>query len=477
MDFVLLERLRQTHGGWRLLASPHAALAASFLHAAFIAPNTRTISQTDLATKLDDHLFHLRERKGADVFPRTASQYLDEWTTDAHGWLRKYYPDDGDEPHFDLTTNAERALEWLASLRTKAFVGTESRLMTVFRLLEEIVTGTEVDAEKRLADLRRRREEIDAEIARVEAGQIDLLDPTSVRDRFLQIEATATGLLTDFRQVEQNFKELDRDVRARIAAWDKGRGALLDEIFGERDVITDSDQGRSFSAFWDFLMSEERQEELSALLDKTFALEAVKKLAPDPRLRRIHRDWLTAGGAAQRTVARLSEQLKRLVDDKAFLENRRIMELLRRIETNARAVRDVPPESLMELDDIVPEVTLPLDRPLFSPPVKVRFTSRTLEDGTSDASADALFAQVYVDRARLQERIVRLLETRSRVSLSEVVASHPLEQGLAEVVAYLAIAAENPRSSIDERAEETLQWCDAVGVERVATVPLVTFAR
>jgi hypothetical protein len=477
VDFVLLERLRQTHGGWRLLASPHAALAANLLHSAFIATNTRTISQTELATKLDDQLFHLRERKGADTFPRTANQYLDEWTTETHGWLRKYYPEDGDEPHFDLTSNAERALEWLASLRAKPFVGTESRLMTVFRLLEEIVTGTEMDVEKRLVDLRRRRDAIDAEIARVEAGQIDLLDPTRIRDRFLQIEATATGLLADFRQVEQNFKELDREVRARIAAWDKSRGALLDEIFGERDVITDSDQGRSFSAFWDFLMSDERQDELSMLLDKTFSLEAVKKLAPDPRLRRIHRDWLSAGGAAQRTVARLSEQLKRLVDDKAFLENRRIMELLRRIETNARAVRDVPPESLLELDDIACEVTLPLDRPLFSPPVKVRFTPKTLEDGTSDASPDALFEQVYVDRVKLQERIVRLLETRSHVSLSEVIATHPLEQGLAEVVAYLAIAADSPRASIDERTEETVQWCDAIGVERVATLPLVTFAR
>lgn len=477
MDFVLLERLRQTHSGWKLLVSPHAPLAASFLHSAFIGPNARSIAQTDLVTKLDDHLFHLRERKGAAAFPRAANDYLDEWASEAHGWLRKYYAEEADEPHFDLTSNAEHALEWLVGLRTKPFIGTESRLKTVFRLLEEIVGGTEMNAEKRLADLRRRRGEIDAQIARVEAGEIDLLDPTQVRDRFLQIETTAIGLLADFRQVEQNFKDLDREVRAKIAAWDKTRGALLDEIFGDRDAITDSDQGRSFSAFWDFLMSEERQDELSSLLDKTFSLESVKQLAPDPRLRRIHRDWLTAGGAAQRTVARLSEQLKRLVDDKAFLENRRIMELLRRIETNARAIRDMAPDSVMDLDDIAPEVTLPLDRPLFSPPIKVRFSSKTLLDGTSDASPDALFEQVYVDRAKLHERIVRLLETRASLSLSEVIAAHPLEQGLAEVVAYLAIAAEHPHASIDDGTEETLGWLDAAGVERVATLPLVTFAR
>ena len=35
----------------------------------------------------------------------------------------------------------------------------------------------------------------------------------------------------------------------------------LQKILGERDVIADSDQGRSFRAFWDFLMSQARQEE------------------------------------------------------------------------------------------------------------------------------------------------------------------------------------------------------------------------
>jgi hypothetical protein len=55
------------------------------------------------------------------------------------------------------------------------------------------------------------------------------------------------------------------------------KGALLDEIMGERDAIGDSDQGRSFRAFWDFLMSSRRQEELTELLDQVLALPAVAR--------------------------------------------------------------------------------------------------------------------------------------------------------------------------------------------------------
>jgi hypothetical protein len=37
---------------------------------------------------------------------------------------------------------------------------------------------------------------------------------------------------------------------------------------GERDAIGRSDQGKSFQAFWEFLMSSRRQEELTELLDR-----------------------------------------------------------------------------------------------------------------------------------------------------------------------------------------------------------------
>src|SRR5690606_10532322 len=111
---------------------------------------------------------------------------------------------------------------------------------------------------------------------------------------------------------------LDRRVRERIALWDGAKGALLEEIMGERDAIADSDQGKSFRAFWDFLMSSRRQEELSELLARVLALPPVADLKPDPRTRRVHYDWLEAGEHTQRTVAQLSQQLRRFLDDQAW---------------------------------------------------------------------------------------------------------------------------------------------------------------
>jgi hypothetical protein len=478
VDFQTLDALRKRHPAWRLLMADSAPFVASFLHRCFVEPNLRTIARPELVARLDDYLFHLRERLGEDAFPRTAAAYLDEWAAEDRGWLRKYYPQGSDEPHFDLTPATEKALAWLAGLGQRQFVGTESRLITVFDLLRRIVQGTEIDPKARIADLEKRQAEIAAELARVREGRVDLMDSAQVRDRFAQISDTAYALLADFRELEQSFRELDRAVREKIATWDGSKGALLDEIFGERDAISDSDQGRSFQAFWDFLMSPARQEELSSLLESVFALPAVQKLSPNERLLRVHYDWLEAGEVAQRTVARLSEQLRRYLDDKVWLENRQIMQTIRAIEQGALAVRHEPPAgTFVEVDEPAPTVDLAMERPLFSPPWKPTITDQILLEGEGDVPIDVLYQQVYVDKTALAAHLRRTLQTREQISLAELVAARPLERGLAEIVAYLSLAADDSRALIDDEQKQVIAWTDAGGIERRATVPLVVYCR
>ncbi len=162
---------------------------------------------------------------------------------------------------------------------------------------------------------------------------------------------------------------------------------------GERDAIEDSDQGRSFRAFWDFLMSGSRQEELTQLLKRVLALPSVAELRPDARIRRVHYDWLEAGEHTQRTVAQLSRQLRRFLDDQAWLENRRIMDILHGIEAKALTLRDAPPDGeFIRIDDTGADFELPMERPLYTPPIKPLITSVILEAGDEDVDAAALFS-------------------------------------------------------------------------------------
>jgi flagellar motility protein MotE (MotC chaperone) len=478
MDHRTLEQLRSNHPAWRLLAASHGPILCAFLDRAFIAPNTRTLSQTELALKLEDFLVHVRQDLGEDAFPRRAAQYLDDWAADERGWLRKYYPAGAEEPHFDLTSAAEKALAWLARLEQSPFVGTESRLLTTVEMLRELVLQTSTEPEVRIEALEAEKARLEAEIAAIRSGNLSVLDGTRVKERFLQIADTARALLADFREVEQNFRTLDREVRARITTWDGAKGSLLDQIFAARDGITDSDQGKSFRAFWDFLMSPHRQDELTRLLEAVFALDPVKELAPDRRLMRIHFDWLDAGDVTQATVRRLSHQLRRYLDEKTWIENRRITAIIRAIELDALAVRDDPPVGpFASIDAPRPELGLVMDRPLYAPPMQAELDAGRADEGAEDIAAEALFTQEHVDKTRLSANIRRELSSRDQIALAELVQCHPLEQGLAELIAYLSLAADDPNALIDDGVPTELAWIDAEGIRRAATMPQVVFTR
>jgi Protein of unknown function (DUF3375) len=484
LDFATLDLLRAQHPAWRLLSSPHAPLIASFLHRVFIVPNVRVMAALDLSEALEDELFALRQHQGANSFPGSALDYLNEWANPQKGWLRRFYRYGSDELQFDITPATEKAIAWLASLLERSFVGTESRLLMQFDLLKQMSAGSEIDPARRLAELHKKRAEIDAEIAQVEAGKMVLLNDTELKDRFQQFTQLARDLLGDFREVEHNFRQLDRRVRERIALWDGAKGTLLEQIMGERDAIADSDQGKSFRAFWDFLMSSSRQEELTRLLEQVLALPAVNELKPDPRTRRVHYDWLEAGEHTQRTVAQLSQQLRRFLDDQAWLENRRIMEILHGIEARALALRGLGmnmKDTCMQLDAASADIELALERPLHTPAAKALIADLELEGGEPEIDPAALYGQVVVDSEALLRHIRQCLQERTQITLKDLVASRPLAHGLAELVVYLQVGSEQFKAVVEEENIETITWQaqDAAGIDvlRQARMPRVIFVR
>ncbi|MDX8413364.1 MAG: DUF3375 domain-containing protein [Mariprofundales bacterium] len=478
MNHEALASLRKNHPAWRLLRADSAPLVASFLNRVFIGPNVREMAQADLQEALEDELFALRERLGDESYPRPALEYLNDWADNEQSWLRKFYPQNSDEPHYDLTPATEKGIRWLQGLSERHFIGTESRLLTLFDLLQQIVEGSESDPKKRIAELRKKRRDLDAEIKRIQGGDIPLLDETALKDRFQQFVMMAGELLSDFREVEQNFRMLDRRVRERIALWDGGKGELLQDILNECDEITDSDQGKSFRAFWDFLMSSSRQEALTALLDTVMGLSPVAESRPDPRLRRVHYDWLSAGEHTQRTVAQLSGQLRRFLDDKAWLENKRIMEILRDIKSNACELEGQPPLDLaMTMDEISVNFSLPMERPLYQPPLQAVIASVCLQMGEEDANTDVLFSQVVVDKARLKQSLAQALHEQSQISLAELLQRSPLQHGLAELVVWLQMASEQAHCMIDEEKNDVVQWQTAQGLLKQAKLPHVLFVR
>ncbi len=193
-------------------------------------------------------------------------------------------------------------------------------------------------------------------------------------------------------------------------------------------------------------------------------------------MRRIDRDWLTAADRTQATVRTLSDQLRRFLDDKVWLENRRVIELLRGIESTSVALRDARPDLVMELDATRPDIALPFERPLYVPPAPARIDS-TVTEAAESAETAALFSVDHVDHQRIISQIRAALHRRAQVSLGDIIDEHPAEQGLAELMAYFALTEDGIDLVIDDDARQQVGWVADDETRREADVPTLLYVR
>lgn len=456
MDYDYIKYLRDSHPTVRLLRLDNAPLIISFLFLQFKKNNNIILSSTEVTTRLSDYLYNLRERYGEEVYPDTAKNYLDRWAD--YGFLRKYYPSSSDDPLFELTPAAEKAMDWIMDMDRKEFIGTESRLLKIIGILNEIVHKSSDDPQKRLEELEKQKHEIEKEIEKIKAGIIEKLNETQIKERFFDVYDTARKLLSDFRQVEYNFRELDHKVRERQLDSTVKKGKLLDDVFESHDYIWNSDQGKSFRAFWEFLMSPQRQDELNELIELVTALPVIQEIKHDDFVERLKVNLIEAGDKVNKTIHHLVEHLRRFLDDRAILENKRITEIINEIKSLAIEAKENPPKDkgFMLLENR-PSVELIMERPLWSPSNNLEIESVLMEEGSADdIDTDALYRQIYMDPAELKERIQEALKSQTQITLKQLAEIYPIVKGTSELITYLSIASKDSKSFVNDDKKEII---------------------
>lgn len=463
----------------RLLKSPNAPLILSFLHRAFKREQRAAIPYALLLERLDATLEALNERSPG-LYPLGAAAYLKQWSDDEHQMIRIIVRGSDDETTVELTADAERAISWIEELYRREFIGTESRFLSIFNLLEEIVARSTEDVEQRLAQLEHERAAIESEIDRIRAnGRVEPLTSTQVKERFLQVGEVARLLLRDFAAVEQNFRAIARNVQEQQLRPEARKGTVVGYVLDADEELRASDQGRSFYAFWEFLTVPASQDDLHTLLDQVYNLPTLQELAPNhPLLRRLSRALLEAGEKIVQSNHRLAEQLRRLLDDRALAESRRVRELIDAIKRQAARLADAPPDGTLLWFEGPPDVNMPMEKLLWEPNVATLFATRPQEadDIPNDTSIGALYRQFYVDESRLQRRIEAMLETRPACTLAELLNIYPAEKGISELIAYLTIASRDERHSIeDDTSEPVMLPAGGDFGEREIAMPRIVF--
>ena len=463
----------------RLLRSRNAALVVSFLHSQFKSQRQSvSIAQLVLEEKLGSYLEYFQEddtegewRSSEEGASRTSQggasrlpkEYLKDWCDNQ--WLRKTF-DQSDEAVLSLMPAAEKAIAWMEDLQQRdEFVGTESRFLQIFSLLKEIQERSTTDVEARIAQLENDRDKIQREIDEIrDVGVVSTYSQTQLQERFLSANQMTRQLIADFKIVEQNFRDMTRKVQTAQLEEGSHRGAVVGRVLDADQALKESDQGRSFYAFWQFLLSSDRQQELRAMIQAVYGLEELQPVTQKyGLLKRIESSLLEAAQYIVRSNHRLSEKLRQMLDERALRENKRVAELIQSVKRLAAAANASPDSDLEKLDfwtlEGDPTAQLVIERPLHPledpepPTFSLDFTDLPEDVEDTEAMSD-LFQQFYVDEDILSERIDLTLDQRSTVSFAELIQLYPVTQGLPEVVAYLSLATRSARHSVDSSTVE-----------------------
>jgi hypothetical protein len=458
----------------QLLRAEHFPLLVGFFHLAFKQQDRISYLQSELQSLLGDYIYAL-QRQSINDYGKSAMNYLQKWAE--QGYLRRYY-ESADEPIYELSPATENALKWLQDLNKQQFIGTHSRLIQFFHLLQQIVNTTSGPNE-RIQQLQEERSKIDREIEQIRRGNFSRPSSTQVKENYFLAEETARRLLSDFRQVEENFRELDTQTRQTIIKSSLAKADLLDNVFQQQDYLWNTDQGKSFKAFWEFLMSEQMQEELEQLLEKINSIPAIVEIKNEQTVDRIKTNLVDAGDKVNRSNDGLIEQLRKFVEQKNLSESRHILQSIEQIESLLLEHKETidQQEVWMETDGRF-KPSLTMDRPLFNPPVKVAFENTAIEDGLAEADTDILFEQFYVDIDLLRNNVRSLLRNRSHISLSELLNHYKATKGVAEILGYMQIATNEGKHVVNLNQHEYLTIENASrGKKYRMQTPIIIFNR
>lgn len=466
-----------------LLRAKNAPFILSFFQKVFTEANVTTISNGELRSKLEGYMEELSyEEKDEELDAETlfddfsvrAAQYIDKWSNS--GFLRKYPNDDGEDLH-ELTADTIKVLKWLKDLEPREYVGTNSRFKDIFFKLQKIIEHTNEDRETRIEELKAKKWELENEINLLELGKKPVVfDETEIREEFYELNKMARELLADFSEVEQNFEQIRKDIQRKYTERDIAKGVLLVFALDALDEIDQKPQGKSFKAFWEFLMDERKQQEFTQLTERLYQLlnEHDIDYNNDRFLKHLKRYLHVSGRKVIDSNRKLSEKISRVLSEKNLLERRRAMELIGDIRQMAYALMDVK----IKEDDFItvedePYINL-FDR--WEPGeekddnIAILFPDNSID--MADADFRILFDQFTIDRKRLQQNIDAMLENRVQVSLKEVVDEYGAANGLSEIVGYFSIAASGDHNLILDDVQEAI-----IVHDRKINVPMVLYTR
>ncbi len=461
--------LRRNDPAWLLLASPKGPLIlASLKNLIETSPTGVEFDEAveKLASVFADHANDSEFDLGED-HPQSARKELRQWLK------RGLIVERGGKL---LVTDAfQRSLMFLESLEDRTMTSTASRLATVQRAIEILQLQLSTNQADREKSLQARIDVLTQELKSVQAGTFEVLDGAKAQEGIREVYQLAISLQSDFRRVEDSYREADRLLRQRIISENKNRGEVVDELLNGHEQLVDTQEGQVFESFYAQLVKSSELQEMKSHLRAILGNGNTERA-----LERKQKAEL------QHLVSRLVQESERVIqararserDVRGFLksgladEQMRVGVLLQEIFQTALEL-DWQSQQLRRSDSPLPPIAVSLanlsviERLLFKQVADDQSASLDLETVEADpATMNEEFWAAYraLDRADLFEKTMEHLQTSdSPQTIAGLARSIPPTHDLETLSFWLTmaraagLALEDGNESID-LANDSGEW-------------------
>lgn len=404
-----------------------------------------------------------------------AKRLIKEWTD--KGLFANYQNEDG-EIIYELSSHTSKVIDWVTSLKKEEYIGTESKFKTLFSQLKDLVEFSNEDREKRLELLRQKKEDIERQIESLEMGEeIEVYENYQIEPRYNSLNKLAKELLSDFKEVDDNFKEIIKQIYKRQTD-NEGKKNILNYIFDAYAELKDSQQGKSFYAFWEFLLSSELQKEWDELTDLLYKTLDKRNIdSKDKFLKEMKKHLFDAGEKVSKTNDRMSEKLSLIIRNNGNSDTQATKQVINDIKKLLLNTTQNKERNNASLSYEVVELNLPLERQLnLTPKQEIEYKNVPSEASlgiTELERLDKLYNHHQIDRKILRKRIDIILRENTQTTLAEVIElNNGIEKGLSELFGYIAILKEYKTVVSDDRKQEI-----AFSKDKTITIPEIIITK
>ncbi|WP_019673660.1 DUF3375 domain-containing protein [Psychrobacter lutiphocae] len=462
-------RLYQEHAAWRLMRADNAPHILAFISDLFSEHSEVPYGQAKLL--LDAQIEHSRNLGIWDT-QTNASAYLNQWI--AQGWLREL------DDLLTKTDATEMALRFCRGFEERTINVSASHLRIVQEAVRDFVVASDEDIDSRIQLLEDKKAAIQRQIDDLNAGVVHKLTDNEQREYIREIYQLASQLTGDFRLLEEQIRQLDKDIRIEMIEDDNSRGNLLGQVMDRENLLAQTEAGSAFEGFFQLLCDYNRVTEFREQLHFVLQTPAAKYLSAPQRqfLSDLISELSRESDRVLRIRRRTEQELRAYIESGAMAEGRAVSKLISKLEQLAVSLRDGDCKLSTDIALCLPigkvEISSPDTMRLKQPDERVELGSIEAHVNSRKPSQTMLDSLSTVKVKEVAQTIRTQLRQNSPQTIAQLTQTHPIKEGLEELVAYIRIARAVQATELN--SEEQVIIHDPQGISLQAHIPSLLFS-